>query len=313
MSPAELTGAALESVLPERILEACSSLAGRQRTVVELGGGLTNRNFKISTEDGDFVLRLSSKESLELNVNREHEHANTVLASRSGVGPPVYDFLPEHSVLVIGFIEGTTFCDESFQIPGNVARAAAAVRRLHAGPRFVNDFDMFEIQASYLAKVQANGYRLPPGYLDHMDAVTAIRGALTVRQEPTVACNNDLLAGNFIDTGDDIRLIDYEYSGNNDPCFELGNIWSECHLRDEQLEELVDAYFGAHLVNKIARARLQALMSQFGWTLWASIQDATSDIDFDFWSWGLEKYERAVELFESPELDVLLELVQRAD
>ena len=57
-----------------------------------------------------------------------------------------------------------------------------------------------------------------------------IRGALAVRAEPTVACNNDLLAGNFIDDGDAVRLIDYEYSGNNDACFELGNIWSECHL-----------------------------------------------------------------------------------
>ena len=34
-------------------------------------------------------------------------------------------------------------------------------------------------------------------------------------------------------------IIDYEYSGNNDPCFELGNIWSECGLSTEQLDELV--------------------------------------------------------------------------
>ena len=221
MSSPELTGHALDSVLPESLLESCSSLAGRKRAVFELGGGLTNRNFKITTDEGDFVLRLSSKESLELSVNREHEHANTVLACRSGVGPPVYDFLPEHSVLVIGFIEGVTFSDESFQVAGNLERAARAVRRLHEGPRFVNDFDMFEIQADYLAKVQARGYRLPPGYLEHMESVAAIRRALAVRAEPTVPCNNDLLAGNFIDTGDEIKLIDYEYSGNNDPCFEL--------------------------------------------------------------------------------------------
>ena len=44
---------------------------------------------------------------------------------------------------------------------------------------------------------------------------------------PTVPCNNDLLAANFIDDGDRIWIIDFEYAGNNDPCFELGNIWSE--------------------------------------------------------------------------------------
>jgi thiamine kinase-like enzyme len=126
-----------------------------------------------------------------------------------------------------------------------------------------------------------------------------------------VACNNDLLAGNFIDDGDQIRLIDYEYAGNNDACFELGNIGSECHLDDEQLDHLVTSYYGAVRVDKQARARLFALMSQYGWTLWASIQDATSDIEFDFWPWGMEKYERAVATFRGPGLERLIEDVQR--
>ena len=73
--------------------------------------------------------------------------------------------------------------------------------------------------------------------------------------EPTVPCNNDLLAENFIDVGGELRLIDYEYSGNNEPCFELGNIWSESNLSLEQLEELVAHYYGRPLRNKVARAR----------------------------------------------------------
>ena len=63
----------------------------------------------------------------------------------------------------------------------------------------------------------------------------------------------------------------------------------------------------------MARARLQGLMWQYGWTLWASIQEATSPIDFEFWPWGMEKYERAVATFLGPELDHLIDNVQRAD
>ncbi len=96
-------------------------------------------------------------------------------------------------------------------------------------------------------------------------------------------------------------------------CFELGNIGSECHLTDEQLDLLVTSYYGRRLVNRLARARLQALMSQYGWTLWASIQQATSDIDFDFWTWGMEKYERAVRSFRHRGLDALIADVQRSD
>ena len=96
---------------------------------------------------------------------------------------------------------------------------------------------------------------------------------------------NDLLAGNFIDDGARVWLIDYEYSGNNEASFELGNIWSESTLPDDLLELLTMSYWGEYSAAKIARARLWALMSKYGWTLWASIQQSVSPIEFDYWSW----------------------------
>jgi thiamine kinase-like enzyme len=122
----------------------------------------------------------------------------------------------------------------------------------------------------------------------------------------TVPCHNDLLAANFIDDGTRLWLIDYEYSGNNDPCFELGNIWSESNLHEEQLELLVSYYFGEHRPDMTARARLQALVSQYGWTLWGAIQNSLNEIDFDFWGWAMEKYDRAASTFDSRDFKDLL-------
>ncbi|HEV3132006.1 MAG TPA: choline/ethanolamine kinase family protein [Acidimicrobiales bacterium] len=299
--------------LPGSLSDKIDMLRGRPFEVLELAGGLTNRNLKVTTPEGACVVRISSPTSGALSINREHEFRNSVIAAASGVGAPVLSYLPEEAALVIGYIEGRTLTDDDFSTPGAVERVAASCRRLHDGARFVNDFDMFDTQRRYLRLVRARGYRLPAGYLDFEPDVERIRGALAIRLEPTVACNNDLLAANLIDDGDQIRIIDYEYSGNNDACFELGNIGSECHLTDDQLDHLVASYYGRRLANKIARARLLGLMSQYGWTLWASIQQATSDIDFDFWPWGLEKYERAVETFRGPLLDRLVEDVQRDD
>jgi thiamine kinase-like enzyme len=301
------------AVLPPSLCERIGVLRERPREVTELAGGLTNRNFKVTTPEGAFVVRCSVEVPGGLAIDRGHEYRNSIIAAASGVGAPVFDYLPGDSTLVIGYLEGRTLTDADFSRPGVIDRVAASCRRLHQGARFVNDFDMFDIQRGYLATVLEKGYRLPDGYLDFEPDVARIHGALAVRREPTVACNNDLLAGNFIDDGHQIWLIDYEYAGNNDACFELGNIGSECHLSEDQLEHLVSSYYGTRLVNKIARARLQGLMSQYGWTLWASIQQATSDIDFDFWTWGLEKYERAVERFRDPLLDRLVGDVQRDD
>ena len=303
-------GAEIEPALLERV----EHWRGQDCRVEPLPGGLTNKNFKVSTRSGTYVLRHSGPASADaLAVDRRAEYENSVRAAVAGVGAPVVEFLPGDGVLVIEFLEGETLSDEHLQRPGMLPRLADACRRLHAGPTFVNRFDMFELQPEYLARVQRRGFRLPADYLQHAEAVQRIRAALAVRPVALRPCHNDLLAANFIDDGRTVWIIDYEYSGNNDPYFELGNIWSECHLTLDQLEELVEAYDGTRSRSHLARARLWGLMSQYGWTLWASIQDGTSAIDFDFWGWGMEKYVRAQATFAGPDLERLLIDVTRAD
>ena len=294
------------------ILEIVPELRNR-RSVSELVGGLTNTNYKVETDEGAYVVRVSSKDAGLLAIDRENEYLNSVSAAEAGVGAAVVAYLPEQSALVLEFIEGTTQTAEDLQRGEKLDLAAAACLQLHGARRFRDDFYMFDIQRRYLGIVQERGFRLPERYLEFEPQVRAIEEAMAVRDEGTVPCNNDLLAENFIDVGGAFRLIDYEYSGNNDACFELGNLWSESNLSEDQLDELVAHYYGRPLRNKVARARLWGLMSKYGWTLWASIQDGVSEIDFDFWEWGMEKYERAVAEFEGSGFERLLEDVQRTD
>jgi thiamine kinase-like enzyme len=298
--------------VPTEVLEQIPVFAGRSCAVTELSGGLTNRNYKVVTDDVTHVVRVFGNEP-ELPIDRDNEFHNSTAAAATGVGAPVIDYRPEHGLLVIDYIEGTTLDDDLVKAPGNLARIADSCRRLHSGDRFVNDFDMAAVQDGYLATVRERGFRLPDGYMENMAAIHRVRAVLERTPEPTVPCNNDLLAENFIDDGERIRVIDYEYSGNNDPCFELGNIWSECHLSPDELEELITAYYGRPRPSKVARAQLQGLMSKYGWTLWASIQQATSSIDFDFWTWGMEKYDTAVEIIRGDRFERLLEDVTLAD
>jgi thiamine kinase-like enzyme len=315
----ELTATATEppSGLVERqwddMLDHIESLLGRPRTVEALPGGLTNVNLKVTCDGRAVVVRIAQTGSDLLAIDRRAEHLNSTAAAEAGVGAPVIDHHEDPRLLVVGYIDGKTFTDDDLRHGGHLQRVAAACRQLHRGPRFVNDFNMFDIQRRYLAIVQQHGFRLPDRYLDFQPQAEQIERAFAVHAAPTVPCNNDLLAGNFIDDGTKIWLIDYEYSGNNDACFELGNIWSEADLTLEQLEELMEAYDGRLLRHRVARARLWGLMSKYGWTLWASIQNSVSDIDFDFWSWGMEKYDRAVAEFDGPDLQRLLQDVTRSD
>jgi len=279
-----------------KLLDQVSVLRERP-IIVELSGGLTNRNLLIENSTGKYVARISSNSSSLLSIDRSAEYENSKLAATAGIAAPVVDYLPGQGLLVIGYLEGRTFSAQD--VANNLGRVAQSCRVLHGSQRFVKDFDMFEIQKSYLKIVQSRSFRLPDGYAQYAEKLAKMRQALAVLDEGTVPCNNDLLPGNFIDNGEKIWLIDFEYSGNNDPCFELGNIWAESFLELECLSELVDAYYGAHRPEKIARAWLYALTAKYGWTLWASIQSSVSTLDFDFWSWGMEKYELARSEFSS--------------
>jgi thiamine kinase-like enzyme len=291
-------------------LDRLAVLAGRSWRATDLPGGLTNHNVRVATTDDgpplDLVVRCSSSDAALLDIDRDAEHTNTAIAGEAGVGAPVVEYRPDLGMLVIGYLPGKALVDQDFTDAGVMVRAADACRRLHAAPRFVNDFDMFARQAGYLRTVRERGFQLPATYDDHADAWDAVRRALTAAPRPTVPCNNDLLAANYIDDGERAWLIDYEYSGNNDACFELGNTSTECNFTPEMTEAWTVAYFGTPSRADLARVRLQALCSQYGWSLWGFIQAATSPIEFDFHAWGMERFEKAEATFRGPDLERLL-------
>jgi thiamine kinase-like enzyme len=297
----------------DALLDQTVSLAGRPRTVQELPGGLTNRNYKVSTPDGTFVARLASGGTELLAIDRDCEYRNSVAAAAAGAGAPVIEYRPADRLLVLRFIEGRTLSAADVAAAPNLPRIAAACRRLHAGARFGNDFDMFDVQRGYRAVARERGFRVPAGYDDLLPSFAAARNALAARAPATVPCHNDLLAANFIDDGDRIWLIDYELSGNNDPGFELGNIAAESNLDADALAALVTAYYGRPRRAMIARARLFGLVSMYGWTLWGAIQNGASPIEYDFWSWAMERFEGAAAGFTAPGFPALLEEVQLDD
>jgi len=282
---------------------------GRDVRVHPLAGGLTNTNYRVDVDGTPYVIRIPGQSTELLSVNRQHEYHNTLAAADAGVGARIAHYLPDIPVMVLEFIPGPTMSSARLREPDQLARIAASVRMLHAGRSFVNTFNMFRTMDFYLDIVQRHGMRIPDGYLEYVSVARRIEAALDVRRLPSVPCNNDLLAENFIDDGRMLRLVDYEYSGNNDPCFELGNICNENDFTPEQFEQLCAAYFGQASQSKVARMWLYHCMSNIGWVLWGSIQNSISAIDFDFWEWTLVKWRKAQAHVESREFGKWLDAV----
>lgn len=295
------------------IEEAVSKIedwTGRRISIQPLSGGLTNSNYRVVVDETPYFIRVPGESTELLAIDRKNEYYNSKAAAEAGVAPPVLYHLTEYDVMVLKFLEGRTMSSDSLNESGMPTRMARSIRKLHAGPRFFSDFNMFRLTEYYLKICRERKIKVPEGYLERMPLVAQIEKALSVHLLPTVPCNNDLLAENYIDDGKQLWLIDYEYSGNNDPCFELGNTCQEMQFDDAQINEVCVAYFGEATADKIARMKLNMIMSDVGWGLWAAIQAEISTIDFDFWGWAIERWARAVQKMDSAEFPLWLRDVQ---
>jgi thiamine kinase-like enzyme len=144
---------------------------------------------------------------------------------------------------------------------------------------------------------------LPVGYADYREQIWKIGEALAPYREKLVPCHNDLVPENLMDDGNRVFLLDFDYSGNNDPCFDLGSISVEAGYDDTQVRELAIAYYGLASEKIIARINLHGILGDVGWSLWSEIQTEISDIDFDFKEYGLTRWNQAVERMESSKFD----------
>ena len=275
---------------------------GRSVDISPLSGGLTNENYLVEVDGQKYVMRLPGQSTELLSIDRANEVFNTKAAATTGIGPRVLEHVAGVDVMVLEFIPGPTMSARTLQSPAMAARMAQSFHRLHAAPRFLQDFNMFRLIERYLRIVEEQGVTIPSDYRDWMPTVGEIERAVSVHALPQASCHNDLLCENFIDDSSALRIVDYELSGNNDPCFDLGNTAQEAEFDQDQRAALCDAYFGKPDRQQLARMNLFALMSDVGWTLWGAIQAKISAVDYDFNAYYSGRWERALEVLRSDQL-----------
>jgi len=280
---------------------------GKDVKVSQLSGGLTNENYLVEAGGQRYVMRIPGQSTELLAIDRGNEVHNTKAAATTGIGPRVLEHVPGLDILVLEFISGTTMSARSLQSREMAARMASSFHRLHASPRFLQDFNMFRLIETYLGIVDGHRVTIPDGYLDWLPAVARIEQAVSARALPSAPCHNDLLCENFIDDGHALRIVDYELSGNNDPCFDLGNTAQEAEFDQDLRAALCSAYFGRDDARQLARMNLFALMSDVGWTLWGAIQARISAVEFDFRAYYTGRWERALEVLRSDRLATWLD------
>jgi thiamine kinase-like enzyme len=263
---------------------------GRRARVERLGGGITNHNFKVSLDDGTYVLRVAGRDTAVLGIDRHVEYEASLAAAAVGVGPEVVAFVEPEETLVTRFIEGEIVAVERMREPATLERLARALRAVHGGPPLRGRFDAFRIVEDYRATAFDRGASVPPAYAWARQVARRIeraRGAV-----PERPCHNDLLNANFIDDGTRIRIVDWEYAGMGDVFFDLANFSVNHGLDADERRLLLEAYRGTLRPEDVRALELMRFMSDFREAMWGVVQGAVSELDFDFGGYAGEHFER---------------------
>jgi thiamine kinase-like enzyme len=260
---------------------------GRDARLEPLGGGITNRNFKVMVGDEAFVLRIGGKDTELLGIDRDAEHAASRIAADLGLAPEVVGFVEPEGYLVTRFVDG-----EVGRV--DVEQVGRALARLHAGPAFPARFDSFRVVEVYRATALERGVAVPVGYERAKEVADAIeRRRAGVAPRP---CHNDLLNANFIAEDGRSWIVDWEYAGMGDPFFDLGN-FAVNHSLDEDGERRLLRAYGS---DDAAALALMRFMSDFREAMWGVVQQAISELDFDFVEYADRHFERLAATAAAP-------------
>lgn len=279
---------------------------GRRPTLETLSGGITNKNVKVSL-DGElpYVLRVPGRDTELLGIERQVEHEATLAAAALGVAPDVVQFVEPEGWLVTRYIEGEPIPAERMREHDTLLRVAETLRLVHSGPPISGVFDSFGVVEDYLAIARSRGAAEPQDYAWAHDLSRRIEPLR--RKDDLCLCHNDLLNANFIDDGERIRIVDWEYAGMGDRFFDLANFAINHELDPDGRERLLETYFGEVRAENARALELMRFMSDFREAMWGVLQATVSTLDFDFEGYASEHFERLRRTADEPEFRAALE------
>ncbi len=285
-----------------------------ERLEVERLGGLTNLVYRICLDKKDYLLRIPG-EGTDAYIDRTVELHNARVAAEAGVSANIlFEDVGDGLLLTEYFTGCVTMSAAEFRCrPGSPARAATALKRLHAcGRTFEFRFELFAMIEEYLAVLKKHEMELPEGYHEVVDEARAVREALAGHDIPLAPCHCDPLAENFLDDGDRMWIVDWEYSGMNDPIWDLGDLSVEAGFSEAQDQEMMQAYCAGHVSDAVyGRMVIYKAMCDLLWTLWGLIQHAHDNPADDFWQYATDRFQRCKDLMNTETFDSHLRAVRR--
>ncbi len=262
--------------------------------IAPMEGGLTNWNCRVTDGEAAYAVR-TGEDDPRLGISRRNELRCARIAADLGVAPAIA--YSAQGVMVAEFIQSKPLEIQPGTPDGQdaIRRVAEVIRKIHeAGPNVVGHlhyFSAFQVAHTYIADARSHGLALPgDGAEKLLSQVRELEKGVAPFQ-PTF-CHNDLMPGNLLDAGDQLWVIDWEYSGIGHRLFDLGGLSNNYGFDGDQDEALLAAYFGKPEGQDVSQFRIMKAMAALRESLWAVIHGSKSDLDFDYAGYRDENHQK---------------------
>ena len=256
-------------------------------------GGMSNKNFRVNFEGRSYVLRVPGNGSDGM-VERTNEEFNAIAGCRMGVNPEIRYFNSKTGIKLADYVENAeTLNSATIKRHDNLKKIAEIYHKIHdAHVRLKNEFNLFQEIEKYdmlLDKCQGQMY---DGWDTFKPEVMALEDKLNTMGVEMCPCHDDAVPENFIKAEDGtIYLIDWEYSGMNDPMADFAALFLESDFTEEERDFFLKKYYGDNIPEGTnERILCYEVLWDTLWSIWTVIKEAAGD---DFGSYGIDRYNRA--------------------
>ena len=258
-------------------------------------GGMSNKNFLVEYLGESYVLRVPGNGS-EGMVVRSFEEFNSMEGSKLGINPPVRYFNAETGIKLVDYVkEAETLNSATIQRHDNMKRIAQIYRTLHHSRiRLKNEFNVFREIEKYDRLLEKAGVVMYDGWEDVRPKVMALESLLNDFGVELHPCHNDAVPENFLKAKDGtVYLIDWEYSGMNDPMADIAALFLESGFTPENQDYVLTHYYEGEIPeNTMLRILCYQVLWDYLWAQWTVVKEAKGD---DFGTYGMDRYQRAIE------------------
>lgn len=261
--------------------------------IIEKMGGMSNKNYRLEFNGRKYVLRVPGNGS-EGMVDRANEEFNAQEAGRLGVNPQTLYFNAETGVKLTEYIENAeTLNGATIQRPENMKKIAKIYQAVHGSHiRLRNEFNIFKEIVKYDSLISLSGAKMYEGWESVYPKIMELENRLNKIGVNLCPCHNDAVPENFIKSENDtIYLIDWEYSGINDPIADLAALFLESDFTTESKDYILNQYFNSDIPENIEEKLLcYQILWDYLWAQWTVIKENNGD---DFGSYGISRFNRA--------------------